>query len=146
MMKLGKCELCQSESPLDELTHVHNLGKITYECWDDKKCREIAQERKRQIKLENDKILRIIKEKENQEQEAFSEERKKFVIKETKLWDQFNIMLENLWEYHQKNNNGYIHYYDSENNIVYSWDINKEIWGIADSDTTRYVIDKMTQE
>jgi hypothetical protein len=145
MNNLVKCVLCSFESPKDKMTHVHDMGKITYECWDEVNCKKRTQEKKNQLKNKNDVILKAQKEKEEKEKRLFMDEQNKKSIMERAL-ERYDISMEDLLEYQETNNDGYVHYFDYTNHVVYSWNTNINQWSIGNPELTQKIKNDMMTE
>ncbi len=145
MSNLVKCILCSFESPKEETIHVHDRGKITYECGDEYMCKKRVQEKKAQLKNHTDAILKAQKEKEDKDKQLFMTEQNKKSMMENGL-KEYNITMEDLLEYQETNNDGYIHYFDYNTHTVYSWNIMMKKWSIADTELTYKIQNVMTSE
>jgi hypothetical protein len=143
MVELVKCIICNTKLLPDEMTHVHNLGKVTYECLDSDQCQSIIKAHKAEAKSIRDKELAKIKEKDNKDKLEYIAEKNKILLKEEILMQQYNILLQDLWEYHQNISDGHTHYYDCKKNIVYSWNVTTKKWKKADHKLTNKIASDM---
>lgn len=115
-IKIYTCNICGLEKSINELDVWNMKNNIVYECIDRKKCNNNKMEN--QIKKNVDLI-----------------EKNKKVL----LQNKFNINLNDLNQLQHRFRDNSVHYYDDEKNI-YSWNIIKKEWYIADNNTMMKIL------
>lgn len=112
---LIKCNKCNKENPLSEMSSYSFRGIVTYNCTDEFNC-------------ESKEKLEAIKIKEKERIDKEHREKYKHLPKEEQIKEMYGIDFDDLEEMDIRFRDASIHYYHEDTDEFYSWSFCGKYW------------------